>query len=53
MNGATVIMNDTVKKTFDRVNHRTLAKILVNGNVALHIVKLFIFRYREQESVVR
>ena len=41
------------KKTFDRVNHWTLAKKLLDRNVSLHIVKLFIFWYREQEFVVR
>ena len=41
------------KKACDRVNHWTLAKTLLDGNVPLHIVKLFIFWYREQESMVR
>ena len=40
------------KKAFDRVNHRTLAKKLLDRNVPLHIVKLFIFWYREQEFMV-
>ena len=40
------------KKVFDRVNHWTLAKKLLDRNVALHIVKLFIFWYREQEFMV-
>ena len=40
------------KKTFDRVNHWTLAKKLLERNVPLHIVKLFIFWYREQEFMV-
>ena len=31
------------KTAFDRVNHWTLAKKLLDGNVPLHIVKLFIF----------
>ena len=31
------------KKAFDRVNHWTLAKELLDRNVPLHIVKLFIF----------
>ena len=31
------------KKAFDRVNHWTLAKKLLDRNVPLHIVKLFIF----------
>ena len=35
------------KKAFDRVNHWTLAKKLLDRNVPLHIVKLFTFRYRE------
>ena len=30
------------KKAFDRVNHWTLAKKLLDRNVPLHIVKLFI-----------
>ena len=34
------------KKPFDRVNHWTLAKKLLNRNVPLLIVKLFIFWYR-------
>ena len=33
------------KKAFDRVNHWTLAKKLLDRNVPLHIVKLFIFWY--------
>ena len=37
------------KKAFDRVNHGTLAKKLFDRIVPLHIVKLFIFWYREQE----
>ena len=41
------------KKTFDRVNHWTLSKKLLDRNVLLHIVKLFIFWYREQEFMVR
>ena len=41
------------KKASDRVNHWTLAKKLLNRNVPLHIMKLFIFWYREQEFVVR
>ena len=41
------------KKAFGRVNHGTLAKKLLDRNVPLHIVKLFIFWYREQEFVVR
>ena len=40
------------KMAFDRVNHWTLAKKLLNRNVPLHIVKLFIFWYREQEFMV-
>ena len=40
------------KKAFDRVNHLTLAKKLLDRNVPLHIVKLFIFWYREQEFMV-
>ena len=44
------------KKAFDRVNHWSLAKKLLDRNVPLHIVKLFIFwyiLYREQEFIVR
>ena len=41
------------KKAFDRVNHWALAKKLLYRNVPLHIVKLFIFRYREQEFMTR
>ena len=33
-----------VKKAFDRINHWTLAKKLLDRNVPLHIVKLFIER---------
>ena len=40
------------KKAFDRVNHWTLAKKLLNRNVPFHIVKLFIIWYREQEFMV-
>ena len=40
------------KKAFDRVNHWTLAKKRLERNVPLHIVKLFIFWYREQEFMV-
>ena len=40
-------------KAFDRVNHWTLWKKLLDRNVPLHIVKLFIFWYREQEYMVR
>ena len=31
------------KKAFDRANHWTLAKKLLNRNVPLHTMKLFIF----------
>ena len=41
------------KKAFHRVNHWTPAKKLLHRNVPLHIVKLFIFWYREQEFMVR
>ena len=41
------------KKTFDRDNHWTLAKKLLDRNVPLHIVKLFIFGYGKQEYMVR
>ena len=40
------------KNEFDRVNHWTLAKKLLDRNVPLHIVKLFSFCYREQEFMV-
>ena len=40
------------KKAFDRVNHWTLAKKLLDINVPWHIVKLFNFWYREQEFKV-
>ena len=41
------------KKAFYRINHWTLAKKLLDITVPLHIVKLFIFWYREQEFMVR
>ena len=41
------------KKAFDRVNHWKQAKKLLDRNVPLHIVTLFIFWYREQEFMVR
>ena len=41
------------KNAFDRVNHWTLAKKLFDRNVPLHIVKLIIFWYGEQEFMVR
>ena len=41
------------KKAFDRVNRWMLAKKLLYRNVPLHIVKLFIFWYREREFMVR
>ena len=40
------------KKAFDRVNHWTLAKKLLDRNVLLHTVKLFVFWYREQGFMV-
>ena len=40
------------KNAFDRVNHLILANKLLDRNVPLHIVKLFIFWYREQEFMV-
>ena len=40
------------KKAFDRVNHWTHAKKLLDRNVPLHIIKLFVFWYREQEFMV-
>ena len=42
-----------VKTAFDGVNHWTLSKKLLDRNVPLHIVKLFIFWYWEQEFMVR
>ena len=41
------------KRHLIRVNNWTLAKKLLDRNVPLHIVKLFIFWYREQEFMVR
>ena len=41
------------KKAFDSVSHWTLAKKLLGRNVTMHIVKLFIYWYREQEFMVR
>ena len=41
------------KKAFDRVNHWTLAKKLLDRNAPLSIVKLCFFWYREQEFMVR
>ena len=41
------------KNEFATVNHRTLAKKLLDINVPLHIVKLYTFWYREQEFMVR
>ena len=41
------------KKGIDRVYHWTLAKKLLDRNVQLHVVKLFINWYREQEFMVR
>ena len=40
------------KGAFDRVNHWALAKRLLDRNVTLLIVKLFIFWYREQQFTV-
>ena len=42
-----------VKNPFDRFNHWALAKKLLDSNVPLHTLKLFIFWYREQEFTVR
>ena len=39
------------KKAFDRVNHWTQVKKLLDRNVPFHIVKLFIIRYRERAKV--
>ena len=44
---------DASKALFDRVNHWTLAKKLLDRNVTLHIVKLFIYWYKEQEFMVQ
>ena len=41
------------KKVFDIVYHWMLAKKLLDRNMSLHSVKLFIFWYREQEFMVR
>ena len=41
------------KRAFDGVNHWTLAKKLLDRDMPLNIVKLFIFWYREQEFMVR
>ena len=41
------------KKAFDRVNHWTQAKKLLDRNVPLRIVKLIIFWYREQKLMIR
>ena len=42
-----------VKIAFDKVNHWTQANQLLDRHLPLHIVKLFIFWYREQEFMVR
>ena len=41
------------KRAFEGVNHWTLAKKLLDRTVPLHIVKLFMFWYREQEFMVQ
>jgi hypothetical protein len=41
------------KKAFDRVNHWTLFKKLIERGAPLHIVKLLVFWYREQEFIVQ
>ena len=41
------------KNACDRVNHLTLAKKLLYSNVPFHIVKLFIFWYREQQFMAQ
>ena len=41
------------KKALDKVNRWMLAKKLLDRNVTLHIVKSFIFWYRDQEFMVR
>ena len=40
------------KNAFYKVNQRTLVKKPIDGNVPMHIVKLFIFWYRDQEFTV-
>ena len=40
------------KKAFDRVNHWTVAKKLLDRNDTLHNLKLLIFWNREQEFMV-
>ena len=40
------------KNAFDRVNYWPLAMKLLDRNVPLHIVKMFIFWYRKQEFMV-
>ena len=37
------------KKAFDRVNHWTLAKQLLERGTPVHLVKLIVYWYREQE----
>ena len=41
------------KKAFNRVTHWALATKMLDRNVPLHIVQLFIYWYREQEFVVQ
>ena len=41
------------KRHLIEFNHWTLAKKLLDKNVPLHIVKLFIFWYRKQEFIVQ
>ena len=41
------------KKAFDRVNHWTLFRKLIEREAPLHIVQLLVFWYREQEFLVR
>ena len=53
LQGRTKAIFLNAKKAFDRVNHWTLAKKLLDRNVPLHIVKLFIWWYREQKFMVR
>jgi hypothetical protein len=41
------------KKAFDRVNHWTLFRKLIERGAPTHIVKLLVYWYREQEFIVR
>lgn len=41
------------KKAFDRVNHWTLFKVLIDRGTPLHLVKLLAFWFKEQEFIVK